>query len=287
MMKPRTNMKHLDTCLLCIDLSYQSYRASAKHRNLTSGRHFTGGLYGFFMSMAKAIREVDATSIVVCKDSRPYRRSEEYPEYKMLRKKNTDEELLQLHKKSMVLIEGVLRELGVAIWEEPGFESDDLIGHAVVKYRHRYGRIVAASNDSDLFQHLGAPNFSMFVKDVDDMWTLARLHEVHGLSPVEYMHMTALTGTHNDVEGIHNCGPVSAKKALRDVALMRRYREGHGALIDRNLGLIKLPHRDFPWDARIPKHSRIYDDRTLYRALGRYDIEVTGSMVNSFNKVLR
>lgn len=287
MMKPPAKMKRLDTCLLCIDLSYQSYRASAAHRNLTSGRHFTGGLYGFFMSMAKAIREVDATSIVVCKDSRPYRRSEEYPDYKMLRKKAADHQLLTLHKNSLNLIEDVLNELGVAIWEEPGFESDDLIGHAVVKYRHRYGRIVAASNDSDLFQHLGVPNFSMFVKDAEDMWTLKRLQEVHGLTPAEYMHMTALTGTHNDVEGIHKCGPVTAKKALRDAAIMRRYRETHGDLIDRNLRLIKLPHRDFPWESRIPVHKRIYDDRVLYRALGRYDIEVTGAMVNSFNKVLR
>lgn len=280
-------MNKSNTCLLCVDLSYQTYRAAAAHSNLTSGRHFTGGLYGFMSTVSKMIRETDATDLIVCCDSKPYRRSEEFPEYKAWRKKAQDPALADLQKETMKHVREVLEGLGVAMWSVPGFESDDLIAHAVTRNRHRFGRIVAGSNDSDLFQHLDISNFSIYVKDIADVWTLDKLRQVHGVTPAEFMHATALAGTHNDLPGIPRVGLATAIKALRDPALMRKHRATHAELIDRNLKLIKLPHADLPWDTAIPRHGRIYDDRKLYRLLSRFDIETTLSMVNAFNQVLK
>lgn len=271
--------------LLAVDLSYQSYRASAAHPMLTSGRHFTGGLYGFFTTIAKIIRETQATQMVVCKDSKPYVRSCEYPEYKQLRKAAANEELLKMHKASMRLIEEALVELGLPIWEVPGFESDDLIGHIVDRYRGDFKLIYAASNDSDLYQLMFADNFKLYTTGDKPIWDRARLMEQHGITPDEYMLATALTGTHNDIAGIPKVGGVTAIKAVKSPALLRKYLDSHGDIIERNRRLIYLPHLLFPWEARIPRATRPFNPRDLYRVLGRYDIDVTASITNAIEQV--
>lgn len=273
--------------LLAVDLSYQSYRATAAHPNLTSDGVFTGGLFGFFQSVSKMIRESNATAAVICVDSKPYRRSEQFPEYKQWRKTNRDDKLLALHKETMTLLRDILPALGLPLWEVPGFESDDLIGHAVQKYRHRYDRIVAASNDSDLFQLLYADNFYVLREsEWSSAWTRERLAQKKGLTPDQYMLMTAIMGTHNDLPGIHGVGEVGATKAVLEPGKLRALRDKHADIIDRNLKLIRLPHPEFPWETRIPRATGQFDARQLYRALGRYDVQVTASMVAALEQVL-
>src|SRR6188768_1899383 len=114
-------IRNEDRVLLCVDLSYQCYRASAANPHLTSRRVFTGGLYGFLMTMGKMIRETRATDVAFCQDVKPYLRSKTYPEYKQLRKKAADEELLERHKESMPMILECLQICGVKPWGVPGF----------------------------------------------------------------------------------------------------------------------------------------------------------------------
>lgn len=271
--------------LLAVDLSYQSYRASAAHPMLTSGRHFTGGLYGFFVTVAKIIRETEATEIVICKDSKPYIRSDEYPEYKQLRKATANEELVKMHKASMRLIEEVLVELGLPIWEVIGFESDDLIGHIVDRFRDEFDLIYAASNDSDLYQLMFADNFRLYAAGDKPIWDKRRLMAEHGITPEQYALATALSGTHNDIAGIPKVGGVTAIKAVKSPALFRQYMSSHGDIIERNIRLIYLPHLLFPWGARIPKATKPFNPRDLYRVLGRYDIDATASITNAIEQV--
>ena len=118
---------------------------------------------------------------------------------------------------------------------------------------------------------------------------LERLRTMFGqpISPADYMLMTALTGTHNDIAGIPKVGPVTALKAIKDPALMRKWVESHGDIIKRNLDLIRLPHPEFPAGIRLPEHGGSFNPRQLYRSLGRYDIDVTSSMVKAFEQLLR
>ena len=271
--------------LLCVDLSYQVYRASAAHPMLTSRRVFTGGLYGFFTTIAKIVRETRATEVAFCQDRKPYLRSITYPEYKQIRKQNRDDELLKMYTQSMSLVLETLGQLGFEPWGVDGFESDDMIAHAVVKYRGRFEAIYAASNDSDLFQLLNAPNFLIYSKGIQDCTTGVSLLKKTGLTPDQFMLMTALTGTHNDIAGIQGVGPVTAKKAVLEPSLMREQRSKHAALIDRNLGLIKLPHDQFPRATPLPMKPRGFNSRELYRSLGQYDIDVTNSMVAAFEQI--
>lgn len=270
--------------LLAVDLSYQSYRASAAHPTLSSGDTFTGGLYGFLVALASAIRATGARSVVVCQDRKPYRRSLTYPEYKQLRKKTQDEELVKRHKLSMSLILEMLDVVGLPAWGIDGYESDDLVAHCVRSPGAQVDEVVAASNDSDLYQLFDDPSFKVYRKDGDIM-NGVRLWKETGLSPSQFMLATALMGTHNDIAGIPRVGEKTAIKAVLDPALMRTYRASHGELIERNLSLIKLPHPDFPTRARIPSRGRRFELRAFYRWCAQYDIEATAPMISALEQL--
>lgn len=272
--------------LLAVDVSYQTYRAAAAHPGLTSRRAFTGGLFGFFTTIAKMIRETRATDIVFCTDSRPYVRSNTYPEYKQLRKATRDEELYERAKESMELVMQALTTARMPVWTVRGFESDDLIGHAVCRYRCRYDLIYAGSNDSDLYQLLVYERFRVYRQSITDVVTRASLLKKTGLTPDQFMLASALQGTHNDIAGIAGVGVKTAARAVQDPGLLRKYMDTHRALVERNLALIKLPHAALPADTRMPA-SRGMDLRELWRVLSHYDIDVTGAMQNSFDQVQR
>lgn len=272
--------------LLAIDLSYQTYRAASSHPTLKSLEEvFTGGVFGFMVSMAKTIRECGATHVVVTEDVKPYKRSELYPEYKQLRKESADPELRDKYLASIPLVKEMLAVVGIPTMAVPGFESDDCIGHIVSQQRHRYEMIYAASNDSDLYQLFYCAWFKVWRKDAESVMDYWRLLKETGLEPEEFMTATALTGTHNDIAGIDRVGPKTAYKAVLNPGLLRPYYERHGDMIRRNLKLIKLPHPDFPRDMPIPKRTRSFDPRSLYRWCGRYDITTTQSMVTAFEQV--
>lgn len=271
--------------LLLVDLSYHVHRAVSVNQNLSSNGVFTGGMYGFFHSVSKVIRETEATTVVFCRDSKPYLRSNEFPDYKLIRKKAQDPEKQQKVHDTMRMVTTALETMGWPVWARPGFEADDLLGYASIKYRHRYVRIYLGSNDSDLFQLLWIPNLALYNNDIKTIHTGARLMADQSLTPDQYMRMTAITGTHNDLPGIDGYGPIKALKTMNDPVLHRQLMEAHGDTIKRNLKLIKLPHAELPDGLRMPLPTTPFNYRSLYRCLGQYDITVTEAMINSFSQV--
>ena len=276
--------------LLLVDLSYQSYRAAASHANLTAADGtFTGGVYGFMMSVCKIIIDNRVDKVVVCEDVKPYVRSLEYPEYKNVRRKQMDvkaEEIRDKHIASLPLIKEMLDIAGIPVMGVKGYESDDCIGYVVRQHRGRYRRIIAASNDSDLFPMLKFPNFAICKKsDASDLYTLDSLREEFpGLEPDDLSMVSALMGTHNDIEGIKGVGPKTATKAVQTPGLLRQYREQWSDLIDRNLRLIRLPHPTFPRMA-IPGRTRTYKSRDLVKWCSMFDITTTRHMDEAFEQV--
>jgi 5'-3' exonuclease len=252
---------------------------------LTSRRTFTGGLYGFLTTLAKTIRETRADRVVICQDRKPYVRSQAYPMYKMFRKKREDDELLMMYSQSMKLVLDALEVLGLPVWGVDGFESDDLIGHAVQQHRSRFDRIYAASNDSDLFQLLWCDRFFVYRDKISNVVSGQSLFQQTGLAPDQFMLATALQGTHNDIEGIPGVGEKTAIKAVKDPALLRKYQNRYGELIDRNLSLIKLPHPEFPRGTSIPGLGHRFSAQPFYRFCSRYDIDVTKAMLDSFEQL--
>jgi 5'-3' exonuclease len=281
-------METQERSLLLVDVSHHCYRQSAAHPQLSARGMFTGGLYGFVVAVAKAVRETDATHAVFGLDWKPYLRSYDYPQYKQVRKSRMDPELKERAAETQVLVLGMLGECGLATWGVQGFEYDDLVGHAVRKYRHRFGRMWAMSNDSDLNQLLYVTDrFAVLRGALGDAYRRKDLlRDCPGLSRDEWLTMHAMMGTHNDVEGIPRVGPKTALSAVRTPGKMRAYREAHGELIERNRRLIELPHRELPWSAAMPLRSeRGFDARAFYRFLSAFDIDVRASIERPWRRI--
>lgn len=271
--------------LLAVDLSNQAYKASAAYPGLSSADTFTGGLYGFLGAMQKAISAVDATDVVICEDRKPYIRSQLYPAYKEMRKTTRDPELYERAQESIVLIKQFLSVVGWPLWAVQGFESDDLVGHAVIKYRNRYKRVVAMSNDSDLYQLFKYPGFSIW-KGKKGLYTKMQYEKEWAGLPLEHLTTAlALMGTHNEVEGVRGIGMVTAIGIVSHPFKLRQALEQHSEIVERNLQLIHLPHKELPRHLPVPDYTRHYVERDLLRFCGRYGISVTREMSIAFERI--
>lgn len=277
--------------LLAVDLSNQVYKAVATHMGLTADGVFTGGLYGFIVSLAAAVRRTNATHVVICQDRKPYIRSQQYPLYKKIKRKPPEQEIVEAVSVSMRLILEFAEVAGLPVWGIDGFESDDLIAHCVHKYRHRFGSIYAMSGDSDLGQLFWCERFFLYTGGAKGAKGTATVHDRHsffkpldGITTEQYVLMLALKGTHNDVEGIARVGDKTALAAVKDPGKLRPLREAHAELIERNISLIQLPHPAFPRSAELPVGG-CFDIRALYRWAARYDIDITRGMEDAFGQL--
>jgi 5'-3' exonuclease len=278
-------MQKNNKVLLCVDVSNNAYKASASHPTLTNGEVHTGGLYGFLGALAKAIEQTGATSICLCEDRKPYRRSQAYPEYKQLREDTKDQKLVANAKTTVEQIRNLCVVTGWPVWHVNDFECDDIIAHAVIHYRHRYDKVVAMCNDSDMYQLFQYKHFEMY-KGKKGIYTRDDFNfEWKGLLPEELPMALAITGTHNDIAGIFGVGPAGARHAIQNADHMANLRKLHAAVIDRNLPLIKLPHHEFPKHEQIPEYTCAYDERQLIRFLSQYKIQLDRWISESFERV--
>lgn len=270
--------------LLAVDFSNNIYKSAAANPNLSSEGRFTGGLYGFIVSMYKAIQDTEATEVVICCDHKPYKRSGDYPEYKALREHKKDQQLVENVAYSKKIILELLELLGWPVWSIPGFESDDLIGFTVQKYRHRFDQIVAASNDSDLHQLFKWNNFSIY-RGKKGFFTRDKFDAEWGINPSLVPQLLALSGTHNEIEGISGIGLVNAKRIVCSPADMRKVREKYANIIDRNISLITLPHPEFPEESILPKQTKRCSERQLIKFCAIYDINIPQSVSEELLKI--
>lgn len=175
-------------------------------------------------------------------------------------------------------------------WSIKGFESDDLIGHVVVRDRHRYNLIVAQSNDSDLGQLFWHERFRIH-KGVDKkskraiiLDRAAFFADKLNITPDQYVKALSYSGTHNDVEGVYNIGAVKSAKAVLDAEKWRAAVRDHGPMLARNEALIRLPHAEFPGNEPIPKNVRV-NRQAFTRFLARYNIQPTTAMLDAVAQI--
>jgi 5'-3' exonuclease len=274
--------------LLAVDLSNLLYKSCHAHSGLSSGDVFTGGLYGFMLGIAVAIKKTQATDLVICRDMKPYLRSLDYPEYKLLRKTAQDPELKEMYATSEPLVLEFIRGAGIPIWGVPGFESDDLIGYAVRHYGWRFARIVAMSSDEDLHMLLDHPRFAIYKGAKPGQLVTASPEGYvtpQKVTAAEYRLALALSGTHNEVAGLDGIGAVRAAAIVKDPVKWRQYLGEHGPMIERNLSLITLPHAKLGRQT-LPTRKGRFTGRSLYRLVSHLDIDITPIMSESFEQVL-
>jgi 5'-3' exonuclease len=156
-----------------------------------------------------------AEHVAVCADSRKSWRKDLYPQYKANREARPDEMFVQLAR-----VVETLRRDGFHVYEEVGYEADDLIATLVEQARPRV-EVLIATADKDLYQLVG-DHVSILPTRLDaegNQPAPIRVPEVEakfGVGPELVGDWLALTGDASDnIPGVPRIGPKTATGLLK------------------------------------------------------------------------
>lgn len=204
----------MNRLLLAIDgnsLLFQAYHAFFK-ANLTTRDGFpTGALKGFFTKLLELLKQEPSHVLVAFDVHQPTFRHEKYPDYKLGRKP-ADEDL----RKQMPVVRELLRSMGVAVIECPGFEGDDILGTFARKAETAGMDTLIATGDRDSFQLITDRTKIYYTKD-NSIVDAAALLEKYGLTPDRMRDLKALMGDSSDhIPGVAGVGEKTALKLLSE-----------------------------------------------------------------------
>lgn len=119
----------------------------------------TGALYGLVSMLIKIYDQFDPYTVVAAYDlPEPTFRHEQYKAYKAGRKKAEEDLVAQLESSRELLT-----QLGIPIYDSPGFEADDVLGTIVEQMSDRDDvDIVIASGDMDTMQLISGAKVKVF-----------------------------------------------------------------------------------------------------------------------------
>ena len=269
--------------LLLIDFNNVLHRGYSVHSHLSFAGKSTGGLFGFTLQLCQMLSKYSPTDIIVCKDSPPYFRSDIYPKYTQLRKKQKDPEREKDIQQNRKLVDALLNRLSITQWEEEGMEADDLIAATCDELHNKYDRIIIGSNDDDLYQLFKYDNIFFRSKKGNKDSGLYSAEDFYEDNPRmtlrKWMRLLMMKGTHNDIAGIKGIGPAKALKILEEGKWRQFYKDNKEEL-DLYQALIDLPYSD---DLEPPDLIRdSFSERRVMNFLASNGIEYTGYMKNAF-----
>jgi DNA polymerase-1 len=189
-----------------------------------------GAVYGFLLVFFKALKDFDPKYLVACFDfPAPNFRMEISKDYKAQRPR-ADQELYD----QIPLVKDALKDFGIMVLEEQGFEADDLIG-TVASLASKEGssqgiKSMILTGDNDVLQlmdeHTSACILRKGVKDTA-IFDQKAVFEKYGLYPSQLVDYKALRGDPTDnISGIKGIGPKTATELLREFrSLDRLYEE--------------------------------------------------------------
>lgn len=202
--------------LLIIDSSALLYRAFFALPPLTDkkGRP-TGAVYGFLLTLFKAIKDLRASHIVACFDTpKPTFRHEQFNEYKAHRPPTPEGIILQ-----MAMIKEVLKAFNIPIFEKEGFEADDLIATIAEKTKKENTEIYIVSGDLDNLQLVGEKvKLYTLGKGIKEtiIYDEKKVEERFGVKPEQMNDFKALTGDASDnVPGVPGIGKTTAADIIQ------------------------------------------------------------------------
>lgn len=194
-----------------IDGSGYIFRAYYAVAPLTTHDGFpTNALFGFVRMIIKLLTETSSPHVVMVFDAgRDTFRTEMYPEYKANREDCPEELRLQ-----MPYFREFARALGLPIFEQAGFEADDIIGTFVKRFADSDIETVIVSGDKDLMQ-LVDEKTSIWDTMRDKRYGPAEVKEKMGVSPDQIVELLGLMGDSSDnIPGVKGVGPKTAIQLL-------------------------------------------------------------------------
>ena len=173
---------------------------------------FTNGIYGFLNILFKHTDDLQPDYIAVAFDFKaPTFRHKKYSEYKAQRKKMPDELRMQ-----MPVLKEILKAMNITIYEQEGYEADDIIGTVSKKCDEAGIECYILTGDKDDLQlaskktkilltitRMGSTETTVYDEDT----VLEKL----GVTPAEFIDVKGLMGdTSDNVPGVKGIGEKSA-----------------------------------------------------------------------------
>ena len=184
---------------------------------LTNGEgRYTNGVYGFLNILFKLLDEEQPDYLAVAFDLHaPTFRHRTFDGYKGTRK-GMPEEL----REQMPLLKEVLQAMHIPIFEQEGFEADDILG-TLSALAEKNGIVpVVVSGDRDLLQRAGEtlkvriPKTKGGRTETEDYYA-ADVQAKYGVTPAEFIDMKALMGDASDnIPGVPGIGEKTAAKII-------------------------------------------------------------------------
>ncbi len=184
---------------------------------LTNGEgRYTNGVYGFLNILFKLLDEEKPDYLAVAFDLHaPTFRHKAFDGYKGTRK-GMPEEL----REQMPLLKEVLQTMHIPIFEQEGFEADDILGTLSVLAEKNGVEPVVVSGDRDLLQlasetlKVRIPKTKGGRTETEDYYA-ANVQAKYGVTPTEFIDMKALMGDASDnIPGVPGIGEKTAAKII-------------------------------------------------------------------------
>ncbi|HMU83730.1 MAG TPA: DNA polymerase I, partial [Leptospiraceae bacterium] len=203
--------------ILVIDAHAMAYRAhfALERQNLTNAAgQNTGAIFGFFRMFFKILQDFTPEETLVAWDPPGGGfRGDMYKEYKATRKPMPDDLRSQISE-----IKEIVRNMGFATCEVPGFEADDVMGSMATRFG-KASDVLLLTSDKDCFQLItknvsmlkGAKGVTEFVR-VDPAWVENEI----GVRPDQIPEYMALVGdTSDNIPGAKGIGPKTAAELIQ------------------------------------------------------------------------
>ncbi len=206
--------------LILIDSNALVHRAfHALPPSLTSPKGvMTNAVYGFTSVLLKMLKDLKPDYIAATYDlAGPTFRHEEFEEYKAHRAKAPDELYAQIP-----LTKNILKAFGIPIYEQQGFEADDLIGSlAEVAKKEKGLQVVIVTGDMDTLQLVDDDKVVVFTlrKGLTDTITYneQEVKKRYGIKPEQVIDFKGLKGDPSDnIPGVPGIGEKTASLLVQE-----------------------------------------------------------------------
>jgi len=201
--------------LIIIDANSILHRAFHALPPLTNKKgQPTGAVYGFLLTLFKAIKDLRAGYIVACFDTPfPTFRHQRFQEYKIHRPATPEGIVSQIP-----IIKRVLQAFKIPIFEKDGFEADDLIA-TIAKKAFPDVEVYILSGDLDNLQLVdrGIKVYTLG-KGIKDsvLYDEAKVVERFGVKPSQMNDFKAMAGDSSDnIPGVPGIGRVTAADLIQ------------------------------------------------------------------------
>jgi len=181
----------------------------------------TNAVYGFCTILLKAIKDIKPTHIALTFDlAGPTFRHDQYKEYKATRVKAADELYAQIPR-----CKEVVADLGIPIYEQQGFEADDMLGTLAEEIKHsnndhKHFEVIIVTGDLDTLQlvdeHVKVYTLRKGLTDTM-IYTSEAVFERYGIKPTQMVDFKAIKGDPSDnIPGVNGIGEKGALDLIKE-----------------------------------------------------------------------